>query len=147
MTRQINILLVEDNALDAMIFERTLRKVDAEAVLIHAQDGIEALSIVNAEHATKTLSHPYFIVLDINMPRMNGHEFLDALRNGSVAPLAMVFMFSTSASSIDITAAYEEGANGYIVKPKDSGAMRTTLETLCSFWQTCGLPGQEVREF
>lgn len=136
----MNILLVDDSDLDAMVFQRTLRKFDSDAVVVHAHDGCEALDIVNAEHAEKKVEQTYFILLDINMPRMNGHEFLEALRSRSRAKTAIVFMFSTSSSFPDIDRSYCAGANGYITKPSGTASMKGVLQALQGFWNVCEPP-------
>ncbi|NIZ13942.1 response regulator [Phaeobacter sp. HF9A] len=136
MKRQMNILLVEDNNLDAMMIERALGKVAPDTHVTRAVDGVEALEIINADRMVK----PYFILLDINMPRMNGHEFLQALRGSAIDSENMVFMFTTSDSAQDIAKAYRESVNGYIVKPQGRAGMNAVLDTLQSYWSTCEPP-------
>lgn len=140
MQRSMNILLVEDNALDVLVFQRTMKKVDDTARIVHAENGIEALEIVNRTHSDKSIDSPYFILLDINMPLMDGHEFLGKLRSGSADTTAMVFVFSTSASHQDVQAAYENGANGYLVKPSSKDAMDHVLRTIKGYWTVCEPP-------
>lgn len=136
MNRQMNILLVEDNALDVMMIQRALSKIAPDAVLTRAEDGIEALEIINSGR-TNT---PFFILLDINMPRMNGHEFLKQLRRTSIASDSVVFMFTTSDSVQDIAQAYRESVNGYIVKPHNREDMTKKISTLQDFWTICEPP-------
>ncbi|SNT39715.1 response regulator [Antarctobacter heliothermus] len=94
MNRQMNILLVEDNTLDVMMIQRALSRIAPDAVVTRAEDGIEALEIINSGRT----ANPFFILLDINMPRMNGHEFLKELRTTGIASDSVVFMFTTSDS-------------------------------------------------
>ncbi|MGP6086978.1 response regulator [Antarctobacter jejuensis] len=141
MSRQMNILLVEDNSLDAMMIQRALSKVAPDATVTHATDGIEALNLL----AAGALRHPYFILLDINMPRMNGHEFLQALQQNGSDANSMVFMFTTSDSPHDIARAYKGRANGYIVKPHNREGMRRILDSLHEFWSICEPPLAENR--
>ncbi|ABF64730.1 response regulator [Rhodobacteraceae bacterium R_SAG7] len=136
MTRQMNILLVEDDDLDAMMIKRAMAQVAPDAHLIRATDGVEALEIVQSNR----VEDPYFILLDVNMPRMNGHEFLKELRASSEHSDTMVFMFTTSESARDIARAYQERANGYIVKPHGKAAMNSILDTLQRYWTTCEPP-------
>ena len=136
MARQMNILLVEDNTLDAMMIERALSKIVPDAVLLHAEDGIAALELINSGKAPS----PFFVLLDINMPRMNGHEFLRELRTASDASDSVVFMFTTSDSEKDIAKAYRERVNGYIVKPHNREDMKSIFSTLQGFWSICEPP-------
>ncbi|WP_417206212.1 response regulator [Antarctobacter sp.] len=136
MSRQMNILLVEDNSLDAMMVQRALAKIASNAVTTRAEDGVEALEIINSGE----LSGPFFVLLDINMPRMNGHEFLKEFRATGAASDSVVFMFTTSDSSQDIAKAYRQRANGYIVKPHNREDMNKKMSTLQGFWSICEPP-------
>ncbi|WP_323766495.1 response regulator [Antarctobacter sp.] len=136
MSRQMNILLVEDNSLDAMMVQRALAKIASNAVTTRAEDGVEALEIINSGE----LSGPFFVLLDINMPRMNGHEFLKEFRTTSAASDSVVFMFTTSDSPQDIAKAYRQRANGYIVKPHNREDMKKKMSTLQGFWTICEPP-------
>jgi len=140
MKRQMNILLVEDNSLDAMMVERALSKIDPDALVIRAVDGVEALGIID----TDSIPKPYFIMLDVNMPRMNGHEFLQKLRTNKRDSESMVFMFTTSDSAQDIAKAYSERVNGYIVKPQGKAGMHNILDTIRGYWNTCEPPMNAV---
>lgn len=140
MTGEMNILLVEDNKLDAMFVVRALSKVAPKATLTHAQDGNEALELVRARDPGTALSRPFFVLLDINMPRMNGHEFLKELRRLDEGYDSIVFMFTTSDSPQDISTAYRNGVNGYIVKPHSSKDLKEVLGTLQRYWAICEPP-------
>lgn len=140
----MNILLVEDNDVDVEILKRGLRKIDAEGSLIRARDGVDALEILVNDAGKIALPNPYVILLDINMPRMNGHEFLKELRAHEALKAAKVYVFTTSASQTDIDLAHEHLANGYIVKPETSTELRDVLEALKRFWELCEHPSEEV---
>ena len=141
MTRQMNVLLVEDDDVDAMIARRALKKIAPDAVVVHVQDGIEALELLKNDTNQCAIPHPYFILLDINMPRMNGHEFLAELRGLDTGQAdTVVYMFTTSDNPSDIERAYSSRANGYILKPCNQDSLRNTLETLQNFWRVCEPP-------
>lgn len=140
MSRQMNILLVEDNTLDVMMIQRALSRIAPDAVVTRAEDGIEALEIINSGRTT----NPFFILLDINMPRMNGHEFLKELRKTAIASDSVVFTFTTSDSVQDIARAYRESVNGYIVKPHKREDMNKKISTLQEFWTICEPPVRPV---
>lgn len=140
METDMNIFIVEDDDLDVEILERGLRKVDSSVQLTRARDGVEALEILQADAEAQTLPRPYFILLDINMPRMNGHEFLARLRASETMKHALVFVFTTSADQADIDRAYRNNANGYIVKPNGSTGLKEVLQLLSGFWNICEHP-------
>ncbi|MGR3761907.1 response regulator [Roseobacteraceae bacterium NS-SX3] len=136
----MNILLVEDNNLDALILERALKKVSPEAKIIRARDGLEALDILTADSARSDVPHPFFILLDINMPRMNGHEFLAAMRAQEAISDCPVFVLTTSDSPKDISLAYHQKVSGYIVKPHSASGMKKIVGALQEWWDICELP-------
>lgn len=136
MTRPMNILLVEDNSLDAMMIERALHKTAADATVTRACDGVEALEIVRSN----SITDPYFIVLDINMPRMNGHEFLQNLRTDTEHSDNIVFMLTTSDSEKDIALAYHGKVTGYFVKPQGRERMNSVMTAFQDFWDNCEPP-------
>ena len=140
MPIDMNLLLVEDNELDAQILQRGLKKISAEGSLVRARDGMDALEILTRDVTERTLPQPFLILLDINMPRMNGHEFLEALRTTEEIKDARVFVFTTSDSENDIARAYEHNANGYIVKPASMSELQEVLSFLQKFWEVCEHP-------
>jgi len=117
MSGVMNILLVEDNDLDVEILERVMRRMDVSGTLVRARDGEEALDLLKDDARLPSLPRPFVMLLDINMPRMNGHEFLKALRADDEVSDARVFVFTTSDNKRDVELAYRNHASGYIVKP------------------------------
>lgn len=108
------ILLVEDDELDVISVQRTLRKLDTDYTLHIAYNGKEALAMLtNAE----TPIIPDVILLDLNMPKMNGIEFLKALRKNESFSNIKVFIMTTSAEQGDRVMAEQLGISGYIIKP------------------------------
>ena len=108
------ILLVEDDELDVIRIERALRKLDIEYDLYIAHNGKEALALLN--DVTKPLD-PDVILLDLNMPKMNGIEFLRVLRNEEKFQHYKVFIMTTSSELSDRSITEELGIAGYIIKP------------------------------
>jgi CheY-like chemotaxis protein len=106
------ILLVEDDDLDIISVQRSLKKLESEYELLTAYNGIEAMEIL------KNLSIlPDVILLDLNMPKMNGIEFLRIIRADDTLRSARVFIMTTSSESSDRSLAEELGISGYIIKP------------------------------
>jgi CheY-like chemotaxis protein len=108
------ILLVEDDELDVISVERSLKKIDSEYILQTAYNGIEALDMLKNNN-TQTL--PDVILLDLNMPKMNGIEFLRIIRNDAKLKDIRVFIMTTSSESTERAEAEELGISGYIIKP------------------------------
>ncbi|WP_029272493.1 response regulator [Flavobacterium sp. KJJ] len=108
------ILLVEDDGLDIISVERSLKKLESEYVLHTAYNGIEALKILRDPNAGLV---PDVILLDINMPRMNGIEFLKVIREDKNLKDLKVFIMTTSSEENDRSQAEKLGISGYIIKP------------------------------
>jgi CheY-like chemotaxis protein len=116
--KSIQILLVDDDDVDAMGFKRSLRKNKIDNPILRAHDGVEALEILRAQNTEKQPKLPVLIFLDLNMPRMNGIEFLDMLRGDATLKSHIVFVLTTSDDAKDRNAAYDKYISGYIVKSK-----------------------------
>ncbi len=112
--KKFRILLVEDDELDVISVQRSLKKVGVEYELQTAYNGKEAISVLNNKQTTNL---PDVILLDLNMPKMNGIEFLSALRSVPALKHIKVFVMTTSADTSDRAATEELGIAGYIIKP------------------------------
>ena len=111
--REISILLVEDNDFDVRRIERAISKIGVDLPLFRAMDGQDALEMLRGG----VVARPLVILLDINMPRMNGIEFLRELRHDPAFSTLPVHVITTSDYYRDISAVYEHGVSGYYVKP------------------------------
>ena len=131
---ELKILLVEDDELDIMGIRRALQKLNIVNPLIVARDGIEALDLLRGTDGREKLTGPYMILLDINMPRMNGIEFLDELRSDSDLKDAKVFILTVSNQDDDIYRAYKQKVAGYIVKSDPVESMKNALQLLNCGW-------------
>lgn len=109
-----SILLVEDDELDIISVQRSLKKIDSEYKLYTAFNGKEAM-VMLLENDPPLV--PDVILLDLNMPKMNGLEFLKLLRNNSKLKHIKVFIMTTSSESTDRMLAEELGISGFIIKP------------------------------
>jgi CheY-like chemotaxis protein len=108
------ILLVEDDELDVISVQRSLKKIDDEYDLLIAYNGKEALTMLKESYPDNL---PDVILLDLNMPKMNGIEFLTALRQDEDLKELKVFIMTTSAESADRTVTDQLGISGYFIKP------------------------------
>lgn len=133
-TKPLNILLVEDDDGDAMAVARAFKAAKIANPITRAIDGIEALELLRSGDRT-SLASPFVILLDQNMPRMNGHEFLAELRRDPALRRLTVFMLSTSSDRQDIEAAYDQNVAGYIVKDTAGEDFLDLAGTLESFWK------------
>lgn len=127
MHSSVEILLVEDNEFDVEAVKRAFRKADITNRLHNAIDGVDALTLLRGNQAGAQLSNPLLILLDINMPRMDGFEFLDELREDETYKSSVVFMLTTSGHGIDREAAYSRHVAGYFLK-ENLGDLVETLK-------------------
>ena len=116
MNKVVNILLVEDDNLDIIEMKRTLDKMHILNNLVVAKNGEDAIQILN-DKASSSEAIPDIALIDINMPKMNGLEFLSAVRKMEAWKDLKCFIITTSDEKVDRTAAKELGISGYIVKP------------------------------
>lgn len=112
--RKHSILLIEDDELDIISVQRSLKKLESEYELHTAYNGIEALDMLRDPKLALT---PDVILLDLNMPKMNGIEFLRLLRADKDLKDMRVFVMTTSSESADRQMAEDLGISGYIIKP------------------------------
>jgi len=133
-----SILIVDDNDLDVERVERGLRRLDINLATVRARDGLEALTKLTA--SDDPVRRPVMVLLDINMPRMNGLEFLRELRADPTVNDIPVFVLTTSSRPQDVAAAHACNVNGYVVKPHAREAFLDVLATLASFWTMCEYP-------
>lgn len=137
MSHEVEILLVEDNAADAEMTIRALRKAHLSNKLIHLKDGVEALDFLfgNGAYSTRDVSqHPRVILLDIKMPKMDGIEVLRNIRaNESTRTIPVVIMTSSNEDK-DILASYQLGVNSYVVKPVEFEEFVKAVGNLGLYW-------------
>ncbi|MEM7613194.1 MAG: response regulator [Pseudomonadota bacterium] len=137
----MRLLLVDDDEIDVLGMQRTLRAMDIAAEVTVAHDGMRALEILRGGRgAPDSIEPPYLIVLDLNMPRMTGLEFLDQLRRDEKLRHSVVFVLSTSATEVDIRKAYDRNVAAYIQKSTGSESIRQTIKLLERYWHTVELP-------
>ena len=118
MQPHIHVLVVDDDDIDAKAVQRALRKHGMENPVVVASDGEEALKILRGDGERDRLRQPYLVLLDLNMPRLNGHEVLAAIREDPALRESIVFVLTTSADERDRQAAYERNVAGYLQKGK-----------------------------
>ncbi len=131
----LRVLLVEDDEVDVMNVKRAFKRIDAKHILERASDGLEAI-----KHLQSCSLLPQVILLDINMPRMDGLEFLKELRLDPKLKGITVYVISTSDSPQDLATAYSHNVAGYILKPLSSQKFSIAIERLVNLWGICQFP-------
>jgi CheY-like chemotaxis protein len=126
------ILLIEDDYLDVESVKRALKKLRIEADLHVAHNGAAGLQLLTGNSDAGSKVEPDIILLDINMPKMDGIEFLRIVRNYYSLSGIKIFVITTSSEEYDRMAAENLGVNGYILKPLDfkNGSSSDTLRLL-----------------
>lgn len=140
MTQTVNILLVEDDDVDAEGIKRAFKKARIANPLFHAIDGIEALEMLRGENGKDTIPLPHLLLVDINMPRMDGIEFVKALRNDPKLNKTIVFMLTTSNAEGDKLMAYNLNVAGYMVKSKVGDNFIDMIDMLGLYWKIIEFP-------
>ncbi len=116
--KPLTIVLVEDDEGDALAVERAFRRSNIANPIVRAVDGMEALEILRGENGRAKPGSPYLILVDVNMPRVNGIDFVKEVRKDANLRGVVVFILTTSRRDEDIAAAYSQNVAGYILKSK-----------------------------
>ena len=130
-----SILLIEDDELDVISVQRSMKKIGGEHKLYTAYNGIEALSILKGEGEMNGADLPDIILLDINMPRMNGIEFLQELRKHNEFDGIKIFVMTTSNEEKDRLTTQGLGVSGYYIKPLNFNDNNKSYSSMDSFMQ------------
>ncbi len=140
MDNSISILLVEDDEVDAMNVKRAFKKANITNPLYVAENGLDALAMLRGEDREKISPTPKIILLDINMPKMNGIEFLHAIREDPEFKCISVVVLTTSNEERDKVAAYNLNVAGYILKPVEPQKFMEAVSVLEVYWNLIELP-------
>lgn len=140
MSGPVRILLVEDNEGDVEMTQRALRDGKPECDLAVANDGIAALEYLAKSAAPAEGGMPRLILLDLNMPRMDGKRFLESVKADPHLKAIPVVMLTSSESPADIRACYERQASCYVVKPFDGREFANAVRQIVTFWGTLARP-------
>ena len=138
--KTIHILLVEDDEVDQMAIKRAFRKKKISNPVYIAKDGIEALAILRGEGGYQQLPRPFMVLLDLNMPRMNGIEFLNVIRKDKELRRSIVFVLTTSKAEKDRIMAYDYNVAGYILKSDVGNGFMNAIEMLDYYWRVVKFP-------
>ena len=139
-SKEVAILLVEDNDIDAEGIERAFRKQRIANPVVRARDGLDALEMLEGANAANSIERPFLILLDINMPRMDGIEFLQNLRKNETLRDSIVFVLTTSDDDRDKVLAYDQNIAGYILKSNVGTDFVNLVTMLEHFWRYVEFP-------
>ena len=127
-SEEMQILIIDDDEVSIMALKRAIKKLKIANPIRVATDGLEGLEILRGEGEKTAIAPPYIVLLDINMPRMNGHEFLEEVRNDKNLQRSLIFVLTTSDAPEDVTRAYDQNIAGYVVKENPYETLLKTLE-------------------
>jgi len=130
------ILLIEDDEVDVMTVKRALRDLKVTNQLVSISDGEQAIEYLRNESVTK----PCIILLDLNMPKMDGGEFLKVIKVDKALKKIPVVILTTSNSDRDVIESFELGAAGYMVKSVDYERFMETIHIIDQYWTLSKLP-------
>jgi CheY-like chemotaxis protein len=128
------ILLVEDDRVDIMTVQRALKKIDVSNPLHVARTGIEALGMLRGDGYPRIEPTPSLILLDLNLPKMGGIEFLKELRSDPALKNLQVIVLTSSNEPSDRAAAYEYEVEDYIVKPHSFDEFSSAMSLILADW-------------
>lgn len=137
MNEDMDILLVEDSEDDAVFFQHALKEARLAERVRLARDGVEALACIfgaNGASDGKPVTRPRLIVLDLKLPRLNGMEVLQRLKMNPHTRTIPVVVWSSSQEKRDLAAAYQLGANSYLVKPMDFDELAGLIQAMGRYW-------------
>lgn len=136
MSNMHRVLLVDDNPADSDLVQDVLaRKGCCQTAL--ARDGTEAIDFLRKRTSTSSSELPDLIILDLSLPRKNGHAVLREIRDNPQWRNLPVVVFSTSQAQHDIRGSYELGANSYVGKPGNLGEFVNAVRSIENFWFGC----------
>ncbi len=128
-TKKLTILLIEDDAIEVMKLQRTIKSLSLDHTVAVANDGEEALGYLQNDEV-----HPDIILLDLNMPKLNGVEFLSILKNDENLKYLPTIMLTTSSNPKDLKECYRLGIAGYVIKPLQYDDYVSKIKLLLEYW-------------
>jgi len=135
MKKRQFILVAEDDMDDKFMLQTIFEDSGKSDLLEFVENGLELINYL--DHINKnedTLFYPHFILLDLNMPKMDGRQALKELKNHSAYKKIPVIIFSTTKNETEINRCYELGANSYIVKPYNYKELTQIMDAVNSYW-------------
>lgn len=138
--REVTVLLVEDNTVDQEAIRRAFTQHRIANPIVAANDGVEALAILRGEGGREQLPRPFLVLLDLNLPRMNGIEVLRELRADPMLRDSIVFVLTTSKRDEDRVASYQLNVAGYMHKSDVGASFIRLIGLLDHYWKVVEFP-------
>jgi two-component system, chemotaxis family, response regulator Rcp1 len=139
--KPIQVLLIEDNPGDVRLLEEAFRELRADIHMQVAKDGAEGLDMVLRTVQPKTNWQPDIILLDLNLPKVSGHDVLERIKSNPQTCRIPVIILTSSKAESDVRRAYESHANAYLKKPSTLDGLMSAAQQIKSFWmETATLP-------
>jgi CheY-like chemotaxis protein len=135
-TREATLFIVDDDDIDVMALKRALSKLRIANPVIRARDGQEAMEMLRADQVPA----PYIILLDLNMPRMGGLEFLQTIRADAALTHSVIFVLTTSRADEDLISAYRAHIAGYLLKDQMEERFLEVIQLIENYWRVVELP-------
>jgi len=134
--QHVEILLVEDSSADAEMTMRTLKRRGIANQIQWVRDGVEALDYLfcTGDYADRVNGHPKMVLLDLKMPRMDGLQVLERMKQDPHTKAIPVVMMTSSREEGDLVASYRLGVNSFVVKPVDFGEFAETVAQVGMYW-------------
>jgi chemotaxis family two-component system response regulator Rcp1 len=140
----IHVLLVEDSPGDVRLTQEAFRDANSSIRLHVATDGVEAMAFLRREGSHTDSPRPDLILLDLNLPRMDGREVLAHIKEDASLKMIPTVILTTSDSEVDIVKSYQLAANCYLTKPVQLPAFESLVKSINDFWLTkAKLPPQD----
>lgn len=134
--KDVTLLLIDDDDVDVMGIQRALKKLEIHNPIVRARDGLEGLAKLRECHSAR---RPYLVLLDLNLPKLNGLELLAEIRKDPEISSAVVFVLTTSKAEEDKLVAYKHNIAGYIIKSQVSDGVMRAMDMLHGYWRVVEL--------
>lgn len=133
---KFNVLLVDDSPGDVRLTIESFRDANAATRLHVAADGVEAMAFLRRQGGLADAPRPDLILLDLNLPRMSGHEVLAQIKSDDDLKVIPTVILSTSEAEEDVLMSYKLQANSYVSKPVQLNSFDALISTISAFWLT-----------
>jgi two-component system, chemotaxis family, response regulator Rcp1 len=139
--KTVHLLIIEDNPGDVRLLEEAFRELRANVNIQVAKDGAEGLDMVLRTGQLKGHWHPDLILLDLNLPKVSGHDVLIRIKSNPKTCRIPIIILTSSRAESDVRRAYESHANAYLKKPSTLDGLMSTAQDIKNFWmETATLP-------
>ncbi len=139
--KAIKVLLIEDNPGDVRLLEEAFKELNANILIQVARDGAEGLDMVFQSPELRKANCPDLILLDLNLPKINGHDVLARIKSDPSTSQIPVIVLTSSRAESDIRRAYQAHANAYLKKPSNLDGLISAAKDIKNFWlETATLP-------